>query len=114
MVVGDFATEVDVLVVGGGPGGYVAAIRAAQMGKKVTLVDKAELGGVCLNRGCIPSKALIHAADEVHNMKNSSHMGIEVDGVKINFTDMIKWKDGVVKKLTGGVSSLLKGNKVEV
>ncbi|MFC4076355.1 dihydrolipoyl dehydrogenase [Salinithrix halophila] len=114
MVVGDFANEVDVLVVGGGPGGYVAAIRAAQLGKKVTLVDKAELGGVCLNRGCIPSKALIHAADEVNKMKNSSHMGIEVDGVKINFPDMIKWKDSVVKKLTGGVGSLLKGNKVEV
>ncbi|SMO73165.1 dihydrolipoyl dehydrogenase [Melghirimyces algeriensis] len=114
MVVGDFATEVDVLVVGGGPGGYVAAIRAAQMGKSVTLVDKAEIGGVCLNRGCIPSKALIHGGDEVHKMKNASHMGIEVDNVKINFADMIKWKDDVVKKLTGGVSSLLKANKVDV
>ncbi|SFS77513.1 dihydrolipoyl dehydrogenase [Marininema halotolerans] len=114
MVVGDFANEVDVLVVGGGPGGYVAAIRAAQLGKKVTLVDKAELGGVCLNRGCIPSKALIHAGDEIHKMKNSSHMGIEVDGVTINFADMIKWKDSVVNKLTSGVGSLLKNNKVEV
>ncbi len=75
MVVGDFATEVDVLVVGGGPGGYVAAIRAAQLGKKVTLVDKAELGGVCLNRGCIPSKALIHAADEAYKVKHSSAHG---------------------------------------
>ena len=63
MVVGDFANEVDVLVVGGGPGGYVAAIRAAQLGRKVTLVDKDNWGGVCLNRGCIPSKALISAAD---------------------------------------------------
>ncbi|PTM57591.1 dihydrolipoyl dehydrogenase [Desmospora activa] len=114
MVVGDFATEVDVLVVGGGPGGYVAAIRAAQLGKKVTLVDKAELGGVCLNRGCIPSKALIHAADEVNKMKNASHMGIEVDGVKLDFPKTIQWKDQVVKKLTGGVGQLLKGNKVEV
>ncbi|SDX12386.1 dihydrolipoamide dehydrogenase [Marininema mesophilum] len=114
MVVGDFANEVDVLVVGGGPGGYVAAIRAAQLGKKVTLVDKAELGGVCLNRGCIPSKALIHAGDEVHKMKNSGHMGIEVDGLKINFAEMIKWKDSVVNKLTSGVGSLLKNNKVEV
>lgn len=114
MVVGDFATEVDVLVVGGGPGGYVAAIRAAQLGKKVTLVDKGDLGGVCLNRGCIPSKALIHAADEAKKIQNSSHMGIEVDGVQIDFTKMIQWKDSVVKKLTGGVASLLKNNKVEV
>jgi dihydrolipoamide dehydrogenase len=114
MVVGDFATEVDVLVVGGGPGGYVAAIRAAQLGKKVTLVDKGELGGVCLNRGCIPSKALIHASDEVYKMKNSSHMGIEVDGVKIDFTQMVQWKDEIVKKLTSGVASLMKGNKIEV
>ena len=68
MVVGDFVTEVDVMVIGGGPGGYVAAIRAAQLGRKVTLVDKAELGGVCLNRGCIPSKALISAADRVHQI----------------------------------------------
>ncbi|MDR6225944.1 dihydrolipoyl dehydrogenase [Desmospora profundinema] len=114
MVVGDFSTEVDVLVVGGGPGGYVAAIRAAQLGKKVTLVDKAELGGVCLNRGCIPSKALIHAADEVNKVKNASHMGIEVEGVRVDFSKTIQWKDEVVKKLTGGVASLLKGNKVEV
>jgi dihydrolipoamide dehydrogenase len=114
MVVGDFATEVDVLVVGGGPGGYVAAIRAAQLGKKVTLVDKAELGGVCLNRGCIPSKALIHAADEVNKVKNAAHMGIQVEGVHIDFSKTIQWKNEVVNKLTGGVASLLKANRVEV
>lgn len=115
MVVGDFANEVDVLVVGGGPGGYVAAIRAAQLGRKVTLVDKGELGGVCLNRGCIPSKALISAAERVQQLKESAHMGIRVDGeITVDLPELMKWKDGVVKKLTGGVATLLKGNKVEV
>jgi dihydrolipoamide dehydrogenase len=115
MVVGDFANEVDVLVVGGGPGGYVAAIRAAQLGRKVTLVDKDELGGVCLNRGCIPSKALISAAERVQQLRESAHMGIRVDGdITVDLPELMKWKDGVVKKLTGGVATLLKGNKVEV
>ncbi|MGI6125755.1 MAG: dihydrolipoyl dehydrogenase [Planifilum sp.] len=115
MVVGDFANEVDVLVVGGGPGGYVAAIRAAQLGRKVTLVDKGELGGVCLNRGCIPSKALISAAERFQQLKESAHMGIRVEGdITVDLPEMMKWKDGVVKKLTGGVATLLKGNKIEV
>ena len=114
MVVGDFVTEVDVMVIGGGPGGYVAAIRAAQLGRKVTLVDKAELGGVCLNRGCIPSKALISAADRVHQIRNGSELGIDVENVSVNLERMMNWKDNVVKKLTGGVGTLLKGNKVEV
>jgi dihydrolipoamide dehydrogenase len=69
MVVGDFAKEVDVLVIGSGPGGYVAAIRAAQLGRSVTIVDKDTLGGVCLNRGCIPSKALISASERYQQMK---------------------------------------------
>ncbi|MBO2532413.1 dihydrolipoamide dehydrogenase [Planifilum fulgidum] len=115
MVVGDFANEVDVLVVGGGPGGYVAAIRAAQLGRKVTLVDKGELGGVCLNRGCIPSKALISAADWVQQLKDAARMGIRVNGdITVDLPELMKWKDGVVKKLTGGVATLLKGNKVDV
>ncbi|MCS1351948.1 dihydrolipoyl dehydrogenase [Mechercharimyces sp. CAU 1602] len=114
MVVGDFATEVDVLVIGGGPGGYTAAIRAAQMGKSVTLVDKAEVGGVCLNVGCIPSKAMISAAEQVAHIKKASTMGIEVEGMSIDFSKMMDWKNSVVNKLTGGVKTLLKGNKVEV
>ncbi len=114
MVVGDFATEVDVMVIGGGPGGYVAAIRAAQLGRKVTLVDKSELGGVCLNRGCIPSKALISAADRVQQIRSASDLGINVENVTVDLEQMMNWKDGVVKKLTGGVGTLLKGNKVEV
>lgn len=114
MVVGEFSTELDVLVVGAGPGGYVAAIRAAQLGKKVAIVDRAEVGGVCLNRGCIPSKALISAAHHVEALQHGESMGITAEGVKVDFGKVQVWKEGIVKKLTGGVGSLLKGNKVEI
>ncbi len=113
MVVGDFSTEVDVLVIGAGPGGYVAAIRAAQLGKSVVVVDKDEVGGVCLNRGCIPSKALISAAHRYEVMKESEEMGLSAEGVKVDFGKVQAWKEGVVKKLTGGVSGLFKGNKIK-
>ncbi|MGZ4122385.1 MAG: FAD-dependent oxidoreductase, partial [Tumebacillaceae bacterium] len=114
MVVGDIAQEVEVVVVGGGPGGYVAAIRAAQLGKEVVLVDKDALGGVCLNRGCIPSKAIIHAAKTVAHTKDASHMGIKVREVEVDMAQVQEWKQGVVNKLTGGVGSLLKANGVQV
>ena len=113
MVVGDFATEVDVLVIGSGPGGYVAAIRAAQLGLSVTIVEKADIGGVCLNRGCIPSKALISAAHQFEIMHSAASIGISAEGVKVDFAKVQEWKQSVVNKLTGGVSTLLKGNKVE-
>lgn len=107
--------DVDVLIIGAGSGGYVAAIRAAQLGRKVVLVDKAELGGVCLNRGCIPSKALISASERVKHIKGANLMGIKVSGeVEVDMPEVVKWKDGVVNKLTSGVQSLLKGNGVEV
>ncbi|PWA13363.1 dihydrolipoyl dehydrogenase [Pueribacillus theae] len=115
MVVGDFAEEIDTLIIGSGPGGYVAAIRAAQLGQKVTLVERGEtLGGVCLNVGCIPSKALISTSHKVEEMKNSSDLGITVDNVNVDFSKVQDWKNSVVKKLTGGVEGLMKGNKVEV
>ncbi|WP_078430612.1 dihydrolipoyl dehydrogenase [Alkalihalobacterium alkalinitrilicum] len=114
MVVGDFATEVDTLVIGSGPGGYVAAIRAAQLGQKVTIVEKDNLGGVCLNVGCIPSKALIEAGHRYHDAHSSDNMGITVDKVNLDFSKMQEWKTSVVNKLTGGVEGLLKGNKVEI
>lgn len=114
MVVGDFANEVDVLVVGGGPGGYVAAIRAAQLGRDVTLVEKGELGGVCLNRGCIPSKALISVAELVEKMEGSDALGIQAENVSVNYEKTQAWKDSVVGQLTKGVSQLLKSNKVTV
>src|SRR4051812_12196512 len=102
--------ETEVVVLGAGPAGYVCAIRLAQLGKKVTVVDRAEVGGVCLNRGCIPSKALIYAGGLYEKMGHSSEIGIEVDGVKLNFPKLMKWKDSVVQKLTGGVAGLLKAN----
>jgi dihydrolipoamide dehydrogenase len=115
MVVGDLAQEVDVLVIGAGPGGYVAAIRAAQLGRSVAIVDKDNVGGVCLNRGCIPSKAIISAAERYIAIREAGEMGIEVSGdVTVNMPKLIEWKNGVVKKLTGGVNTLLKGNGVEV
>ncbi|WP_438316723.1 dihydrolipoyl dehydrogenase [Sporosarcina sp. FA9] len=113
MVVGDFPIEVDTLVVGSGPGGYVAAIRAAQLGQKVTIVERETVGGVCLNVGCIPSKALIAVGHRFANAKDSESMGITSTDVKIDFTKAQEFKNGVVNKLTGGVSGLLKGNKVD-
>ncbi|TFB14043.1 dihydrolipoyl dehydrogenase [Filobacillus milosensis] len=114
MVVGDFPEEVDTLVVGAGPGGYVAAIRAAQMGQKVTIVDKGNLGGVCLNVGCIPSKALISAGHRYEHAKGSEDMGIVAENVSVNFDKVQEWKGKIVNKLTGGVESLLKANKVDI
>lgn len=114
MVVGDFAVETDTIVIGAGPGGYVAAIRAAQLGQKVTIVEKAELGGVCLNVGCIPSKAMIASSHKYHDAQHSEDFGVTTEGVKLDFSKVQDFKNGVVKRLTGGVESLLKGNKVDI
>ncbi|WNB90548.1 dihydrolipoyl dehydrogenase [Bacillus sp. NEB1478] len=114
MVVGDFPIELDTLVIGSGPGGYVAAIRAAQLGQKVAIAEKGEMGGVCLNVGCIPSKALINAGHRVEHAKHSEDMGIKAENVTVDFSKVQDWKAGIVKKLTGGVEGLLKGNKVEI
>ncbi|MDW7615695.1 dihydrolipoyl dehydrogenase [Peribacillus simplex] len=114
MVVGDFPIETDTIVIGAGPGGYVAAIRAAQLGQKVTIVEKEYLGGVCCNVGCIPSKALIAAGHRYETAKHSDAYGITAENVKVDFSKVQEWKASVVKKLTGGVEGLLKGNKVEI
>ncbi|RDW18425.1 dihydrolipoyl dehydrogenase [Oceanobacillus arenosus] len=114
MVVGDFPIEVDTLVVGAGPGGYVAAIRAAQLGQKVTIVEKNAIGGVCLNVGCIPSKALISAGHSFESATGNEALGIKTENVTIDFAKVQEWKGSVVNKLTSGVESLLKGNKVDI
>ncbi len=113
MVVGDIATSVDVLILGAGPGGYVSAIRAAQLGKEVVLIDPGPVGGTCLNRGCIPSKALLNAADQAHKAKNLAEMGITIGELQVDMAQMQSWKSGVVNKLSNGVKQLLKHYKVE-
>lgn len=102
------------LVIGGGPGGYVCAIRLAQLGIKPIVVDKAALGGTCLTVGCIPSKAVISAAKLADKARHAGTMGIKIGDVSVDMPALIKWKDDVVKKLVGGVGQLMKGNGVEV
>ncbi len=115
MVVGSVTRGCDVAVIGAGPGGYVAALRAAQLGKDVLLIERRErLGGVCLNEGCIPSKALIHAADLAWEARHAEAMGITVEGLQVDMPKLIAWKDGIVERLTGGVAFLCKKAGVEV
>lgn len=105
----------DAVVIGAGPGGYPCAIRLAQLGKKTAIIEKENFGGVCLNVGCIPSKALIHAASEYHkSLHEFEEMGISVSKPKVDLKKMQEWKGSVVKKLTGGVGQLLKMNGVEI
>lgn len=113
MVVGDISTGTDVAVVGAGPGGYVAAIRAGQLGLDVTLVEKDAYGGTCLNYGCIPSKAMITASGVAHEAGHAEEMGVYADP-DVDVAEMVDWKDGVVDQLTGGVEKLCKANGVNL
>ena len=101
-----------VIVVGGGPGGYVAAIRAAQLGAEVHLVEKESFGGTCLNVGCIPTKALIHSAEIYQQILQGAPLGIVAESVKVDWSAMMKHKTGVVNRLVQGVGGLLKANGV--
>lgn len=102
-----------ILVIGGGPGGYVAAIRAAQLGASVTVIEKEHLGGTCLNIGCIPTKCLLHSAELVEDIKNQgADIGVKVTGVEVDFPQVIAHKNAVSKKLTGGIGALFKMNKI--
>ena len=102
----------DVVVIGGGPGGYVAAIRAAQLGQKTAVVEKEHLGGICLNWGCIPTKALLKSAEIYQKLKHSNDYGISVEGVEFDLEKVVSRSRDVSKKLVGGIGGLLKKNKV--
>ena len=105
------------LVIGAGPGGYICAIRAGQLGLDTVIVEKAKAGGTCLNVGCIPSKALIHAADEfdkVRHMTSPNALGITVEAPKLDLAQTIRWKDGIVGRLNSGVLGLLRKAKVKI
>jgi dihydrolipoamide dehydrogenase len=108
-------TEFDVIVIGGGPGGYVAAIRASQLGMSAAVVEREHLGGICLNWGCIPTKALLRAAEIKHNIEHAADFGIEVSGtVSVNLKKVVERSRGVASRLSSGVGHLLKKNKVTV
>src|SRR5579859_2273494 len=115
MVVGDVTTAVDVLVLGAGPGGYVAAIRAAQLGHHVTLIDQSLPGGTCLHRGCIPLKALLSATERYQQTRSEelTAMGIHAEAVSFDWLKMQAWKQSVVDRLAEGVRRLVAGNRIE-
>ncbi len=115
MVVGDVTTAVDVLVLGAGPGGYVASIRAAQLGHHVTLIDQSLPGGTCLHRGCIPLKALLSSTERYQQTRQEelASMGISAPSVTFNWAEMQAWKQSVVDRLAEGVRRLLTGNRID-
>ena len=104
----------DLAVIGGGPGGYVAAIRAAQYGIKTVLIEEKDIGGTCLNRGCVPTKALLHSCEVLDIIKKANKFGIKADISEINIADIYKYKDKTVNQLKTGVESLLKSNGVDL
>lgn len=106
--------DFDLVILGGGTGGYVAAIRAAQLGKTVAVVEKGKLGGTCLHRGCIPSKALLRSAEVYKTAKKAADFGVEIEGLGLNFSKMQERKQSIVNQLHMGVQSLMKKGKIEV
>jgi dihydrolipoamide dehydrogenase len=109
------AQNFDVVVIGSGPGGYVSAIRAAQLGFNVAIIEREFLGGVCLNVGCIPSKAMISATHFLHKAQHDAGtMGIEIKGINVDMKKLVGWKQSVCDKMSGGVNQLLKGNSVTI
>ena len=103
-----------IVVIGGGPAGYAAAVRASKLGGNVTLIEKDRLGGVCTNRGCIPTKAMAYIASIVENIKNSRRFGINIKEYSVDFKDIVRARDRVVKRLSMGVEHLLRENNVEI
>src|ERR1700678_3625142 len=107
-------TSYDCIVIGSGPGGYVAAIRAAQLGKKTAVVEKDKVGGRCLNYACIPAKAVLRVADVVAEIRDADEFGITVGEPTVDFDAVMARRDKVVSTLTGGVSGLLKKNSIDL
>ena len=107
-------TTYDVLIIGAGPGGYVAAIRAAQLGLKTAVVDREHLGGICLNWGCIPTKALLRTAEIYHYLQNAKEYGLSAEKVSYDTAAVVQRSRGVSQRLNGGVGHLMKKNKVDV
>ena len=108
------AEEYDLVILGGGTGGYVAAIRASQLGLKTAIVEKGKLGGTCLHKGCIPSKALLRSAEVYATAKHSEDFGVKINGVELDFTKVQSRKDGIVEQLHKGVQHLMKQGKIDV
>lgn len=108
------ADQFDLCVIGAGPGGYVAAIRAAQHGLRVGLVERDEVGGVCLNRGCIPSKAMLRSAGLVQEAQHAASLGIRIENVRVDYSGVLRFRDKVVKQLTSGVTTLLQSQGVTI
>jgi len=107
-------SEIDVVIIGGGPGGYVAAIKAAHLGLKAVLVEKDKLGGVCLNRGCIPTKALVSTAELLNHLQRAEEFGIQVKDYSFDFPAIMKRKEMIAQRLSSGVGQLMKANQVRV
>src|SRR3712207_7487432 len=104
----------DMVVIGSGPGGYVAAIRAAQLGMKTAVVEKGDVGGRCLNEACIPAKSILRVAEVFHEVTGAAQFGVSVDGASVDYAGAAKHRDKVVKTLTGGVSMLFEKNGIEL
>lgn len=114
MVVGELAHERDVIIIGGGPGGYHAAIRAAQLGRSVTLIEKDQLGGICLNKGCIPSKVLTQAAEKFTSIQEGENWGLVGEDISLNLNKLQDYKQKKIEQLRSGVEALCHANKIEV
>ncbi|MFB6245504.1 MAG: dihydrolipoyl dehydrogenase [Candidatus Nanohaloarchaea archaeon] len=113
MVVGDIAEGAELVVIGAGPAGYTAAIRGAQRGMEVVLIDREEIGGICLNHGCIPAKSLIHASKYQSDLEHWNEIGIRTGDLEIDFESIQEWKDGVIEELDSGVEQLLEHHGIE-
>src|SRR4029079_4342269 len=107
-------TSFDIVIIGSGPGGYIAAIRAAQLGFKTAIVEKQYLGGICLNWGCLPTKALLRSAEIYHYMQHAKDFGLSVEKVSYDATAVVQRSRGVAKRLSDGVGFLMKKNKITV